>query len=72
MIKFLFLLLYVLLMVGCAMKPIYPYKSEDDPAFWYRIIRIDGCEYIRASYVFGHKGNCDNPMHQYNIQGDQR
>jgi hypothetical protein len=35
------------------------------------IVRIDGCEYIRAKLnsnctIYAHKGDCDNPIHVYN------
>ena len=38
--------------------------------FHYDVIEIDGCEYIKACNGYdgylSHKGDCKNPIHQYN------
>jgi len=43
----------------------------------YRVIRLEGCEYLRLETsngypIFTHKGNCRNPIHPYRDTTAQR
>ena len=34
----------------------------------FKVVEIDGCQYIYCYNWFCHKGNCTNPIHIYNNQ----
>lgn len=67
------LLVIALLIAGCEQKSSQSIKEtksyRDEDLRIYRILNIDGCEYIKMEtnytiYIV-HKGNCSNPIHQH-------
>jgi len=79
--KILITLIVVLIFVGCK-PPVSVSKNVTEEApkqmiddLYYKVQKIDGCEYIilerNVGFPYGlysitHKGNCNNPIHQYN------
>lgn len=60
--------LIILSFTGCVEKKdcLQSISSEDTP----KIVTIDNCEYYEFPQSYGykmysHKGNCNNPLHQY-------
>ncbi len=71
---------YLILIIGCDEKNIATVKTETNRivdsiarAPRYDIAVIDGCEYIVSfghwggEYIYSHKGNCKNPIHQTRV-----
>lgn len=64
----------LLVFVGCGVSR--PYGSRTQTSQNYNIVVIDGCQYIEFDYGIAdhrvyslcHKGNCTNPIHQYNTE----
>lgn len=61
---------FTVLLTGC-------FGSDNDvnPEKTYRIVRIEGCEYIfvsrrpfGAEMALSHKGNCENPIHNHGTE----
>jgi hypothetical protein len=79
-IKLIVVLFIIFVLTGC-MKNIeqrrqsitYDNLIEELPVQYYYVFRIDGCQYIWLSQhgEFAHKGNCDNPIHIYNMKNRQ-
>lgn len=70
-----FTIIYILLLV-CSCKEKDTRPEVVDFSAGYKLIEIDGCEYIECpfrGYVNGnmvvHKANCKNPIHNYNKGG---
>lgn len=68
----LYALLVAFLMVGCNAPDKYELKHEN--GIKYKVIEIDGCEYIwyrdyrQYGQTMSHKGNCKNEFHNdYNF-----
>ena len=63
----------VLLPIGCAdkSKP-YVHIQTYNCDYNYETVVIEGCQYIYIpngqAAVMSHKGNCNNPVHQYRIE----
>jgi len=53
--KILIIILGVILMCGCAETD---HRYDDKMPFTYRVVVVDGCEYIEGTYAITHKGNC--------------
>ncbi len=71
--KKLLILFAFLFICGCGSNSIIGEKEELRLSNDVVIVRIDGCQYLKCtiygyatlSYVYTHKGNCDNPIHRY-------
>ena len=57
--KYIILIMYLFL-IGCDSKGVSP---SDKRFGLYKVMIIDGCEYIYSGHMFGHKGNCTNEAH---------
>lgn len=65
-----YLLLIVILFASCTTpngKEKFRAYNNTDPIFDYRVVIIDGCEYIEVAtgslFSLAHKGDCNNPIH---------
>lgn len=84
--KKIMLFLFALVLLGCSVKEENSYKENsniqqgtliiyDNQGKKWIVRVIDGCEYLikdiyNQGYV-SHKGNCNNPIHQYNIKEEK-
>ena len=59
----------LMLLVGCETTIEQKDKTEKVNGTSVKEFTYDGCEYVYFPYGYGtvsHKGNCKNPIHQYN------
>lgn len=64
--KLTILILLSLIGMGCNLPKSKEVPTEDVNRYW-RVITIDGCEYIEGKQSYAcpliHKANCKNPIH---------
>ena len=62
--KTIILIIAIMMLVGCS----HQFNEQGERVFATRIARFDGCQYVYTQHyeAWAHKGNCDNPIHEYN------